>query len=276
MAEEIEETRKARNTLETFANYKQLLQTYTGRTLTYERDIVKAFEGVLEYFRVALRPHVWGLPSKRFDEALLWQVEKPSSRRAGYPSWSWCGWYLSSGSHLTHLDSSRQSAKYFKGAELERTSISELDLEPSTSQGAARNGFPDAIMVQATYTTHGIRRDMSPYQGTDSFEVIEPTSQRKLANMTLGLEWATDLPSVRQVTFWELSRRDRRSMNRTRLGFQDGRPRTSGYKVYIPDVVIVMAVMEDGDNLWQRVQVCEIERPAWKSLSLERGFFRMR
>ncbi|EEU40671.1 uncharacterized protein NECHADRAFT_76060 [Fusarium vanettenii 77-13-4] len=199
MAEEIEETRKARNTLETFANYKQLLQTYTGRTLTYERDTVKAFEGVLEYFRVALGPHVWGLPSKRFDEALLWQVEKPSSRRAGYPSWSWCGWYLSSGSHLTHLDSSRQSAKYFKGAELERTSISELDLEPSTSQGAVRNGFPDIIVVQATYTTLGIRRDMLPYQGKDSFEVIEPTSQRKLANMTLGPEWAADL---RQVTFW--------------------------------------------------------------------------
>ncbi|KAF4469651.1 HET-domain-containing [Fusarium albosuccineum] len=59
-----ERAQKLRRRLEAFSKYKQLVQAYAGRALTYERDILRAFEGVLEYFQGVLGPHIWGVPEE--------------------------------------------------------------------------------------------------------------------------------------------------------------------------------------------------------------------
>ncbi|KAF5011623.1 hypothetical protein FDECE_2286 [Fusarium decemcellulare] len=211
----IERARKRRLRLEAFSKYKQLIQAYAGRALTYERDILRTFEGVLEYFQGVLGPHIWGVPEDGFGEALLWQIEKPNSRRKGYPSWS---------------------------------------CEVLIRRGISRPGE------------------------THRFQVVEAARGRWLADITLGPEWADWAQrNTKEVMFWELSRRDGRSINQGHGGFQNGRPRTSGYKYYFPDVVIVMAVMRDQDDVWQRVQVREIKKEEWEPLSSEdTGVFRLK
>ncbi len=151
----------------------------------------------------------------------------------------------------------------------------EAAMEVSQASG---NRFPYTLFVRERHATLDVRRGVSPYQATDRFEAFEPTTQRKLAAICLAPEWAGLGPwDTKSVTFLELARRDGQSMDRTQEAFQDGRPRTSGYKLHFPDVVIVLAVEKDRDGLWQRVQLCEIEYTEWMSLSpLEDGLFLMK
>ncbi|KAJ3544254.1 hypothetical protein NM208_g3162 [Fusarium decemcellulare] len=285
--EYMERAQKRRLRLEAFSKYKQLVQAYAGRALTYERDILRAFEGVLEYFQGILGPHIWGLPEDGFGEALLWQIEKPNTRRKGYPSWSWCGWHLGFSSRLTYLDSSSRSAEYFQGIGRGTRSNSVIELPQVLGSGATvarttmdstRNMDLCTITVRATYSTLGIRRGISRPGETHRFKVVETAGGRWLADITLGPEWADWAQrNTQEVMFWELSRRDGRSMNQGHGGFQNGRPRTSGYKYYFPDIVIVMAVMRDEDDLWERVQVCEINKEEWEPLSSkDKGVFRLK
>ena len=90
--------------------------------LTYESDVLNAMTGILNAFRSMKRPvfHHFGVPSlppvlntqkigvafgqlvslitlptnpdHGLATGLCWFLEKPSQRRAGFPSWSWTGW----------------------------------------------------------------------------------------------------------------------------------------------------------------------------------------
>ena len=77
---------------------------YSTRTLSYQSDILNALLGVLAYFRRRHGVcHLWGIPfftsvpvsppfsSLSFERSLRWLVIGLSSRRAGFPSWSWTG-----------------------------------------------------------------------------------------------------------------------------------------------------------------------------------------
>jgi len=88
----------------------QTIAAYTARKLTYESDILKAFEGVLRAYmqaEPAIRSY-WGIPvlpstyevpgdpaytlTQGFLSGLCWHTSSPGTRRPGFPSWSWAGW----------------------------------------------------------------------------------------------------------------------------------------------------------------------------------------
>ncbi len=78
--------------------YKQALQLYMQRELTFQKDILAAFTGIGNLVCETLGGSLtFGLPSSHFDLALLWEFKSAASRRAQeggeyFPSWSWCGW----------------------------------------------------------------------------------------------------------------------------------------------------------------------------------------
>jgi hypothetical protein len=74
-------------------SYANMVSSYTVRNLTYPRDMLRAFSGVL-YQMYATRTS-FGLPWGDFDRALLWRTRlhnsvliEPSEADA-FPSWSW-------------------------------------------------------------------------------------------------------------------------------------------------------------------------------------------
>jgi hypothetical protein len=74
-----------------------LVERYSERTLTYERDSLNAFAGATEIMSATTPGGIFkGLPVFFFDIALLWQPQETISRRNcddfALPSWSWTGW----------------------------------------------------------------------------------------------------------------------------------------------------------------------------------------
>ncbi|KAF7952430.1 uncharacterized protein EAE97_001927 [Botrytis byssoidea] len=90
-----------------------LVAEYTRRDLSYPRDSLNAFLGVLaEYERqnaalvsqvpsklrsvsrsISLPSHIWGLPLREGVPILDWyHIEPPKQQRPDFPTWSWSGW----------------------------------------------------------------------------------------------------------------------------------------------------------------------------------------
>lgn len=87
--------------------YEHLVNDYTAKELSYDSDILNAFEGVLQNVFEGISPVINGLPERHFDAALLWVSVGQATRRKGateiteagtgnsihsYPSWAWIGW----------------------------------------------------------------------------------------------------------------------------------------------------------------------------------------
>lgn len=92
--------------------YTNMVEEYTARELTYESDILNAFSGMMASFDGLFngRPNEWifGMPTAALGWCLCWESAKerppspgdvvwhvipaPTTRRLGYPSWSWAGW----------------------------------------------------------------------------------------------------------------------------------------------------------------------------------------
>lgn len=82
--------------------YEKIVFEYTSRNLSYEEDILNAFQGVSnilsrDLFSSSL--FVFGMPLCLLDVALLWYPAGPLSRRrrpspttSHFPGWSWAGW----------------------------------------------------------------------------------------------------------------------------------------------------------------------------------------
>jgi len=81
-----------------------LIHEFTGRSLKFERDSLKAFAGVLRNLRrskIAFY-HIWGVPivtdslatsvTDWFVISLLYWHNGKAYRRSEFPSWSWAGW----------------------------------------------------------------------------------------------------------------------------------------------------------------------------------------
>lgn len=90
----------------------QSIEQYSRRKLTFEHDKLHAFLGVLEHFSKMTKPlyHLQGVPllaSKlmaersnaltAFVNGLSWATALPTTRREGFPSWSWTGWQFKAG-----------------------------------------------------------------------------------------------------------------------------------------------------------------------------------
>lgn len=91
--------------------YRQLVEEYSQRTLTFESDGLDAFKGIIGAFeRVSGLQFLWGLPTMYLGAALTWPAhdEEIEVRRrtalckfqnsqgefteCPFPSWSWVGW----------------------------------------------------------------------------------------------------------------------------------------------------------------------------------------
>ncbi|KAI0503169.1 heterokaryon incompatibility protein-domain-containing protein [Xylaria bambusicola] len=97
--------------LNNFSTYTHCAEQYSKRTLTFDRDSLVAFSGIIRVLE-SITPfpvrHIWGVPFFHPDDdntgfdylaylmlGLCWRhvpSEKPPRRRHDLPSWSWTGW----------------------------------------------------------------------------------------------------------------------------------------------------------------------------------------
>ncbi|KAI9866737.1 MAG: hypothetical protein M1813_000679 [Trichoglossum hirsutum] len=98
-SDELRRTYKPSPTNSVDYQYNSLLRSYMTRSLTKQCDAINAFTGVLNILEDKLGSPHQGLPSLKFDGAMLWQIDGhfPDSRRNEFPSWSWAGWEGSKG-----------------------------------------------------------------------------------------------------------------------------------------------------------------------------------
>lgn len=92
------------------AEYEWVVEEYTRRQLTYSDDIERAFTGIQNVLKLALRDFQHGLPVSYLDMAILWRPSDALGRRSGlatnFPTWSWMGW-IGSVSYSAHFPSPR-------------------------------------------------------------------------------------------------------------------------------------------------------------------------
>ena len=87
--------------------YMKCVSMYTGRSLSFRKDVLNAFKGVENLLASRFRARlVHGLPTSHFDLALLWEPTAYQERRRReigktddhwpedleFPSWAWSGW----------------------------------------------------------------------------------------------------------------------------------------------------------------------------------------
>ena len=82
--------------------WDNLVSSYLGRKLTYEKDILRAFSGISNALAGSMSEgFFFGLPQQFFDAALLWVLTEHLRPRKdtrngvasyNFPSWSWAGW----------------------------------------------------------------------------------------------------------------------------------------------------------------------------------------
>lgn len=80
-----------------FKTYAFVVRSYSARELTMESDTLNGAAGVLNVLSVHLKCDMLaGLPTGAFDLAILfydpWADGQTSTRKKGFPSWSWAGW----------------------------------------------------------------------------------------------------------------------------------------------------------------------------------------
>ncbi|KAK3352525.1 heterokaryon incompatibility protein-domain-containing protein [Lasiosphaeria hispida] len=84
-------------------DWANMLSYYTRRTLTNQKDALRAMSGIMRRVSEKLRyPMIQGLPTGAFDRFLLFFGQN-LRRRQGFPSYSWAGW---SGEITIKVDSS--------------------------------------------------------------------------------------------------------------------------------------------------------------------------
>lgn len=77
--------------------YARLASLYACRDLSYPKDILRAFEGIAKILTPFLGGFHCGLPIGVLRWSLCWMQCGPIKPRPEFPSWSWAGWYHSSG-----------------------------------------------------------------------------------------------------------------------------------------------------------------------------------
>jgi hypothetical protein len=99
--------------------YKQVVEDYSKRQLSFDHDALNAFAGALDFFEAeAGFSCFWGIPIPDFESALCWFGTGNIIPRAegDFPSWSWVAWHnpvefivLDQGFHLIHAHKAQSS-----------------------------------------------------------------------------------------------------------------------------------------------------------------------
>ncbi|KAL2064383.1 hypothetical protein VTL71DRAFT_4877 [Oculimacula yallundae] len=78
--------------------YSPLVRDYTKRKLTFEGDMLNAFQGIEGALRRSLGEFHWGLPLYLLAQSLGWIATTDDVKRHdGFPSFSWTGWVFGDG-----------------------------------------------------------------------------------------------------------------------------------------------------------------------------------
>jgi hypothetical protein len=87
--------------ISSYGSYRELLNYYIRRDLTYDNDMVDAFTGVMNAHSSVSGPFYWGLPQRTFARGLIQQrvsgsysLKSQMCRRPDFPSWSLLGWKI--------------------------------------------------------------------------------------------------------------------------------------------------------------------------------------
>jgi hypothetical protein len=137
------------------------IEQYTRRNIGNSADILNGFQGILQaYERLdSLIYNLWGIPifhinlvfrnpspSKAplsgFLIRLCWKLEKPGTRRYGFPSWSWTGWE-------GHFCTTPRDTEPGFGAELDAT----ISLEDRNGETISRHKFEESLGSKDLVTT---------------------------------------------------------------------------------------------------------------------------
>ena len=80
-------------TMPSLGRWGMLVENFSSRNLTYDKDAQAAFAGATEVMDTTFPDGLLhGMPMFFFDIALLWLPKESVRRREGEPSWSWTGW----------------------------------------------------------------------------------------------------------------------------------------------------------------------------------------
>ena len=83
---------------EWWKTYSTAVTAYSGRNLTFEADIINAFEGIVEHLRTQRPIHTaFNNLDTELDYSLLWEpiryvTRRPRTEDQFVPSWSWAAW----------------------------------------------------------------------------------------------------------------------------------------------------------------------------------------
>lgn len=79
-----------------FKKYRQFLEVYSGRSLSFASDTYNAFAGAFRYLYDDMDGYIHGLPERDFDAAMVWAARPTSNldapsriATAVLPTWSW-------------------------------------------------------------------------------------------------------------------------------------------------------------------------------------------
>ncbi|KAH8803392.1 heterokaryon incompatibility protein-domain-containing protein [Xylogone sp. PMI_703] len=83
-------------------NFWSLIEGYTQRQLSFEKDSIRAFSGILKSMESKYGPAHWGVPEYYFARGLTWSQSqhKLEHHRPQFPSWSWASWRGNTGSEI--------------------------------------------------------------------------------------------------------------------------------------------------------------------------------
>ncbi|KAK4501877.1 hypothetical protein PRZ48_007686 [Zasmidium cellare] len=111
-----------------FTQYASIVRGFTKRHLTYQDDVLPAFQGFGSILERSFNcKFIAGLPEAYLDQALLWLPAVMQKRRTtsaqDCPSWSWAGWIGESRYDDTEDDNRERVVPVIKWHVIERSSI---------------------------------------------------------------------------------------------------------------------------------------------------------
>ncbi|KAK0618868.1 hypothetical protein B0T14DRAFT_565775 [Immersiella caudata] len=116
------------NRFDLFVTYRTIVEEYTKRDLSYQRDALPAIDGVLRLLNPRPEANLAGLPKEFFVKAILWHPKLEESciemTEPGVPSWSWarwkfrqgCTWWADDTKMTPHFEAGMQHMRYWTSA----------------------------------------------------------------------------------------------------------------------------------------------------------------